>query len=307
MRRVVLLGPQRLSPIIGRVAVEEGLVGPVAVVTAGWQEREPEDQELVAALGLPAINLELYARGEDVRERDPEYAAAHRARQDQLRELQELYRFRLGFQMQAAAELLGRSGRAALLDPEREAALLSIQELDLHHLARVADVNLRFEAALKPAERPALRAHRNEVAAILEDCGAVAIAGGHIAVLLNRLRLFGVARNLRHKAVLAWSAGAMALTDRVVLFHDFPPEGAGFAEVLDRGERLVPAVAVLPHARHRMDHTNPIRMQLLARRFPATRVCALDENQYLTWDGNTLSCHGGARIVHSDGRLEAQP
>ena len=307
MRRVVLLGPQRLSPIIGRVAADEDLVGPVAVVTAGWQEREPEDQELVAALGLPAINLELYARGEDVRDRDPEYALAHRARQDKLRELQELYRFRLGFLMQAAADLLGRSGSASLLDPEREAAMSSIQDLDRHHLARVADVNLRFEAALKPAERPVLRAHRSEVAAILEDCGAVVIAGGHVAVLLNRLRLFGVARNLRHKPVLAWSAGAMAMTDRVLLFHDFPPEGAGFSEVLDRGERLVPAVAVLPHARHRLDHGNPVRMKLLARRFPSTRICALDENQYLTWDGSELICHGGARVVRGDGRLEAQP
>ena len=47
----------------------------------------------------------------------------------------------------------------------------------------------------------------------------MAIAGGHVGELTRVLHLFHVAPYLPAR-VVAWSAGAMALTDRVVLFHD---------------------------------------------------------------------------------------
>ena len=49
--------------------------------------------------------------------------------------------------------------------------------------------------------------------------GALAIAGGHVGVLLRCLKLFGVSPPAE-LPVVAWSAGAMALTDRVVLYND---------------------------------------------------------------------------------------
>ena len=45
---VVLLGPQRLRPTLSGVAGSLGIAGTVAVVTAGWQEREGEDEEPAA-------------------------------------------------------------------------------------------------------------------------------------------------------------------------------------------------------------------------------------------------------------------
>ena len=50
--RIVLLGPQR-RPTLEGVArslalAGPGVSGPVATVTAGWQEREPDDGELSA-------------------------------------------------------------------------------------------------------------------------------------------------------------------------------------------------------------------------------------------------------------------
>ena len=64
--KVILLGPQR-RPTVDVVARSlglgrEGLDGPVATVTAGWQEREPDDGELTALLGGRAVNLSLYRR-----------------------------------------------------------------------------------------------------------------------------------------------------------------------------------------------------------------------------------------------------
>ena len=301
MPKVVLLGPQRLAPTIGEKVQQLGLVGPVALITAGWQEREGEDEELKAALGLPAVNLRLYERWEDVRQRDPAYFEAHRKRQDRLRQLQELYRFRLQYLMEMTLDLLGRKGDVELLEPERQEAVAALRALDDHHLARVTDENRRFEGEVKPAERPAIARHRGEVRAILEDAEAVAIAGGHVAILQNRLRLFDVGSMLRRRHVLAWSGGAMCLTDRVVLFHDFTADGPGNPEVMDRGERLVRGVVVMPHARHRVDLQNRARMSLLARRFHPARVVPMDERQDFTWDGETVHPGVGFRRLSRAG------
>ena len=98
VRRVavlVLLGPQRFRQTLRETVIDLEISGPVAVVTAGWQERESEDQELETHLGREVIDLRLYHRAADVLERDRELAAALRERQETLQELQELYRLRL--------------------------------------------------------------------------------------------------------------------------------------------------------------------------------------------------------------------
>src|SRR5688572_29400523 len=92
---LVLLGPQRMRPTV-RAAVDElGLRGPLALITAGWQEREPDDEELRSDLGRESFNLSLYQRAERLSEAEPELARGLRKRQDLLRRLQELYRHRL--------------------------------------------------------------------------------------------------------------------------------------------------------------------------------------------------------------------
>src|SRR5437867_2780619 len=99
---VVLLGPQRLTPtlsqavaLVARRDTRLASRAPIAAVTAGWEEREAEDQELSLHLGGRIVNLRVYERSEDAFRRDPGLFAAVRARQDRLRRLQELYRLRL--------------------------------------------------------------------------------------------------------------------------------------------------------------------------------------------------------------------
>ena len=72
MRRIVLLGPQRLKPTLIDAVKKLDVRGDFAAVTAGWQEREDEIDELSAHLDRPVTNLRLHARGEDVFQRDPE-------------------------------------------------------------------------------------------------------------------------------------------------------------------------------------------------------------------------------------------
>ena len=101
----------------------------------------------------------------------------------------------------------------------------------------------------------------------LEKVEGLAIAGGHVAILVNRMRLFDLDRKLAGKAVFAWSAGAMAIAERVVLFHHSPPQGYGNTEVLEHGLGLVRGLVLFPHARRRLALDDRRRVALLARRF----------------------------------------
>ena len=92
---VIVLGSQHATPDVGAVVRERGLRGPIAIVRAGYQEREADDGPLVAALGVPAINLALHARASAVFADDPSFTTAYRDRQALLRHMQSCYRVRL--------------------------------------------------------------------------------------------------------------------------------------------------------------------------------------------------------------------
>jgi peptidase E len=283
-----------------------GVEGEVAVVTAGWQEREEEVDELRDHLGGGVVNLRLYHRAEQVFAADPELARAHRQRQDKLKRMQGLYRLRLDHALAAARELLTRRDDPELLLAEREAALAAIRELDRVHVERVRAVNLELDAAIRPLEREAVAAHREELRRLLAGCAAFAVAGGHVAVLLNRLRLFGVAELIGERPVFAWSGGAMVLGERLVLFHDDPPQGAGHAEVLEAGLGLYSGLLPLPHARRRLKLDEPLRVALFARRFADLACVALDDGATLRWEEGRWVLAGGegARRLLADGSVE---
>src|SRR6185295_11443238 len=135
MRRAALLGPQRFRPCVAAVLDALGCRGTLAVVTAGWQEREEEVDELRAHVGRDVVNLQLYARNESALADDPELAAALRRHQEELQALQELYRLRLTLALRAVVELEGREGSLAL--EERREALRAVRVLDRRHLSRI--------------------------------------------------------------------------------------------------------------------------------------------------------------------------
>ena len=305
MSQVVLLGPQRLYPTVGEEVHQRGISGPVAMITAGWQEREGEDGEFRDILAVPAVNLRLYERWEEIRQKDPAFAEQHRNRQDQLRLLSRVYRRRLALLRRQASELLRMEGSPELLDPERIDASEMLKTLDAHHLRRVEEINAEFEYVARPGERPTITHHRNELAEILRRCEAVAIAGGHVTVLLNRLRLFALESLLRRPTVFGWSAGAMVLTERIVLFHDAPPQGAGNPEVLERGLGLLPGVVVLPSARHRLHLDDAERVALMVRRLSPARCVPMDEQERLEWNDGELSGSAGLRLLRPDGTVGA--
>ena len=301
-----VLGPQRRDPIL-RAAIDD-LVGardePVALVTAGWEEREDEDDELRQHVGRPVENLQVWSRVERVFEADPDLLEAVRARHTALRRFQELYRLRLAGLMEPVQQLLEQADTDPLAAAELEDAWELVRRLDRQHAARVADVHGEFEQRVQPAERAAVQAERRAIEAQLGGVSCLLVAGGHIGVLLHRLRLFDLFSAWGDRPVVAWSAGAMALTERIVLFHDAPLQESSHAEVMEAGFGLLPGFVALPHARHRLRLDDPVRTQMMARRFAPSMCALLEYGVRFDWrDGGWLA-HTDARRLGEDGAVE---
>jgi hypothetical protein len=275
-RQVTLLGPQprlHLQPAFADLDAE----AVVATVTAGWQDREGDDAELQEAVGLRTVNLALHARWLAVHEEDREYGYAEREHEAALAELRELYLVQLDHALTAAYAVARRSeARPRMREQALADALHVVRLLDEQHVQRLTEFQLKFFDVWRPHERPAVVRHREEIRGLLGGASAVAIAGGHVGELTRVLHLFHVAPYLPAR-VVAWSAGAMALTDRVVLFHDFVPHGVAQTEVHGTGIGVVPGLVALPHARRRLQVNDPVRMALLARRFEPARCLVLDD------------------------------
>jgi len=285
MSRIVFLGPQRFRPTLVDVLDRLEVDGTVAAITAGWQEREQEVDELQDHIHRELVDLRLYERAEQVFFKDSELRDALQDKQRRLRALQTLYRQRLAHALKAARELMCLDGREAFVREHRQAAIRAIRTLDRQHLTRVRRIHSEFDEQWTPTTRPAVASHCHELEELVARASVVAIAGGHVAILINRLRLFGFARLLARRTLVAWSAGAMALTERIVLFHDRPPQGPGDAEVLDAGLGVVDRIVALPHARRRLDLDDPVRVALLSRRFAPDLPALLDVGTELMHDG----------------------
>ena len=313
--RVILLGPQRKPTVDAAVrllgTLHEPTDGPVATINAGWQEREEDDGELSRVLGGRDVNLRLYRRWRDVQERDPEYVAGERRLAATLAELADLYLVRLDHALQAvyALQRVVQPAGDRLRAEAVSEAVAAVRELDAAHLHRVNEARLEFFGRLRPHDRPVIAEHRAAVAAVLGSASVLVLAGGHVGVLTDVLHLFNVAAALkrarRHGSpVIAWSAGAMALTDRIVLFHDRAPQGPGHPEVWGSGLSVVRDVVLLPHARARLLLDDAPRMTVLARRFAPARCVPLEAGTRLE-PGADGSWPAGTRVLGEDGRVTA--
>ena len=280
-RKVALLGPQHSVPTLRNVLDEAEMDGPLVLVAAGWEEREAETGALEEHLGRSVQNLGAWPACESAFERDTKLRDLMFARYDRMRELRRIYHVRLNAELAALRELLGRTDPAApdeLVGPALAPAFGALRDLDAHHCARIAELNDEtFEAARRSE---ALKADTDRMGQILSGAGTLLIAGGHVGILYNRMRLFQVTEALNPNASLAgWSAGAMVLTDQIILFHDSPPRGAGDAEVHGPGFGLAPGVTALPHASSRLNLDDTARVSILSQRLAPSEVLALDDGQ----------------------------
>ncbi|QFG67359.1 hypothetical protein [Ornithinimicrobium pratense] len=317
--RITLLGPQR-EPHLQDVVRSLELEGcRFATITAGWREREGEDEVLDAELGGNTVNLRLWRLLQQLWEADPELEAADRQRRHVLGEMQELYVIGLQKAAEALREihsLESRDERAVQMATDDVLAIM--RDMDDRHRQRVAEVHLEFYATYEPEHRPAVTEARFLVGRRIADCDAVVIPGGHVGVLLGSLHIANLAPALAapspetaenpdpaptlYRPIIAWGAGAMVLTERVLLFYDDSVVAPAVSEVLMDGLALTRGLVALPNATARLTVKDRARMAVLARRCAPRLPVLLDPGAQVT-----LTVGGevptGARIVDPDGKV----
>ena len=299
--RTVLLGPQRFLTTAGTVVRSVAPEGPVATVTAGWQDRESADDELHEVMEGRSRNLHLYGRLTDVITTDEHFAGHALAQRDAMDELAGIYSLRLQHALESAYAVARRPTRPDLVDGAFTDAIRGVRDIDDWYLRTVDQLYGELETHAPPEESESISRHREEVAELLRDAAVLTVAGGHVGILLRCLRLFAV--EAAHLPVVAWSAGAMAMTRTVVLFNDMAATAQG-AEVWDRGLGRVDHIVALPHARRRLRLDDRVQMQVLARRFDGSTCLLLDDGAKVAV-GPDGSLPPGARIVRADGSLGA--
>jgi hypothetical protein len=277
----IMLGPQSPHSNLKNAVDLLSVNGPVVSITAGWRDSEGEIDELQATIGSPIEDLNLYHLSEALFSREPELYILQRERQDKLLELQRLYRIRLTPGMVAARKLLRDNAESDLLRLEQRDAISQVRTLDRHHLRRISAIHQEFDKCRAELLIPSATSLVESLQKKLSESGLVLIAGGHVAVLINRIRLFRLDEILGQKPVIAWSAGAMVLGERIVLFNDDAPQGKRDAEVLDAGLGIVKRVIPLPQAKSRLEWSNRNRMALFSRRFVPAKCCTLDNGSMI--------------------------
>ena len=287
---ILLLGPQTDFNEIGEALDEVQAEGTIALITTGWQENESEDEALIEKLRRPAINLALHARSERVYAQESGYAKARAARQARLQHLQRFYRMRLEAVDEAAHAIGVRHVDAELLEEQQSITVAQMRHLDDDHLSRCQKEWAAFDEQWPAERQTSIARERAELAQIIDRCAAVVISGGHLTALLNRLRLFDVLANTGSKPIIAWSAGAMCLSDRIVLFHDSPPFGKNLAQMLDVGLGLVNNVVVMPDPSRRLRTDQSGGIARFTQRMAPAECVGMDK---------------GARLLFKQGQLQS--
>lgn len=299
----ILLGPQRFKVTVPAVVRSLGVDGPVAIVNAGWQEREDDDAELNGLLDGRGRNLRLYHRLVDVMTKDTAFAKGALAFRDQQAELRKFYGIRLQAAVDAVGAVLHRSSPHGLKSAAFAGAVQAVRDVDTWYATQLKELYREMGRHVSVRESPVIGWHRGEIEAILRDCVAVVMPGGHVGFLLQALRMFSL-RLPAELPVVAWSAGAMVLTERVVLFHDFTPQEVTAAEYHDHGLARLPGIIALPHARRRLRLDDSEELAVLARRFPTKQLVLLDDGTILRFPTDDAPAPPGARVITQNGTVE---
>lgn len=306
-----MLGPQRpnqnLSEVLQRSVTEPGAI---AVISAGWRHDEADIGPLQAAMGRPSHHLALYHWFDEIMRAHPGLKRSYRARQDARLAHKLLYRIRVDASLIAVRKLRALyDGDPDGVWPELQRAAKAVRRVDEDLMEELDTIKERFPELAAPWERPEVAPYLERIGSVVQDCAAIAIAGGHVAVLQNRLRFFGFDGLLTAwtRPIVAWSGGAMVLTDRIALYYDDPPEGPGEAEVLGPGLGLLPGVVLFPHAERRLRMEQTHRLSSLAIRFQPADCITLENGAHLVrrddaWHNDGVA--GSALRIRPNGTLE---
>lgn len=304
MTVTVLLGPVGEGFAVAAELAALGVDGPIALVTAGWEEGERNDAHLDRTLGGGTRNLGLFGRRLDILDSDPEYAEEMRRVRTLLTHLREVYLVQLRHALRGVEAVRQHdAGARRLAGVLLDEAIETVRALDERHASRLEAVLGEFYIAYPPHQRPAIAGHRDAVASMVADCAAVVIAGGHVGVLTDCLHVCNLGATLGDRPVVAWSSGAMAIAERVMVIDRDP--GGRPDEMLGAGIGVVRGVVPLPAAASRLRIDDRNHLAVLARRL-APRACVLlDEGDRIPFDQHGVANLSTARVVAPDGMVRS--
>ena len=335
-----ILGPQRPSENLSEIVqshLSSGQLslqgGPISVITSGWRHDEGEIQPLREAIPLPLLSLPLYHWFDELGRVEKELAKQHKSRQRLIKQYKKFYRRRLqnGLHLWRSLEDLSQK---EILEKEILEKEISISR-DLHQnvpygfeleeicsdvrrcdedvLNRLRQIRDLYPDLQNPWTHPSAQPYHQRIKEILDSSQALFIAGGHVAILRNRMNFFGLHHVIRDflmsgKPIYSWSAGAMVLSEKIVLYYDNPPQGEGHPEILDEGLNIFRNMIMFPHAHERLDLNDTNRIKKLAKRFAPQLCIGLESNAYLHFDGSTIHDLGPERssfVMTADGLLKS--
>lgn len=301
--QIHILGPQMPKPNIANVLNNHCRRGPIAVISAGWRYDESEIQALTRDIQREVYHLPLYEWFDEMGAIEPELSGLHRMRQRRIKAYKKVYQLQLKAALDVWEQVreLYKKNRS-LYDQDEQEACQHVCEIDEACLSRLEEIRDDFSALQQPWLHETAIPLFERIAYTFSQCAGVIITGGHVPVLRNRMYFFGLEHLLREtleegRHLFAWSAGAMTLTDRIVLYYDDPPLGIRHPEILDTGLGIISDTIFLPHASTRLKLSEPERIEKFARRFqPATCIC-LENGAHIIYDENGMEDLSVARTA----------
>ena len=296
--------------------------GPISVITSGWRHDEGEIEPLREAIPLPLLSIPLYHWFDELGHVEPELAAQHKSRQRLIKQYKKFYRRRLhnGLHLWKTLEDMSEkelqdknikdvyslekdtkkniddtintknTDRDDLIQPyafELDEVCNDVRRCDEDVLSRLDHIRSTFPELQNPWTHASAQPYHQRIKEILEKSQALFIAGGHVAILRNRMNFFGLHHLIRNflmssKPIYCWSAGAMVLAEKIVLYYDNPPQGEGHPEILDSGLKIFRNMIMFPHAHERLELQDPTRIQNLAKRFDPSMCIRYEKKRHFT-------------------------
>ncbi len=317
----------------------------VLLVTAAWGEREHDEAHVKRALnsiGLGSrfeggfdrrlVNLSLLHEVQDMARTAPRLAeawveerrVAEMARSFYLEHnahLIQLFRRTLAVGKRedptlTVARLAADQGHGSrllryALSRELRQALDTLEANDDHLVDLLDQIEQRAFDAAGLAYDPAWRAAQGRLEQRILSANSIILFGGHLDLLLDALRFFRLRDALsealrRGVQIVAMSAGAMVLCERVIIYDDLATRRRDF-QLYDRGLALVRDIQLFPHCMERIQTDDADNLAYLARRFRHHACVGLNQRSFLQFElepRRAISYGGGdcVFVFDPDGR-----
>jgi peptidase E len=190
-------------------------------------------------------------------------------------------------------------------------AFRTLESNDDHLFELLGDIERRAFDAAGALYHPAFRRAKSRLEERILSASTIFLFGGRLDLLLGALRFFRLrdvfVEALRRGAQLvAVSAGAMVLCERVIVYDDFAETPRDF-QLYDRGLGIVQDIQVLPHCMERIQTDDPDNLAYLARRFRHHACVGLNQRSLLLLElsprrASSIGDDDGVYVFGPDGR-----